>query len=72
MFWIKTFDTKKFVAHRDGDVIQFKGEFNVEGLAAFVAANGLSYLPELSQETYGPLSAKNITVLIVDPTVAKH
>ncbi|CAL6005725.1 Protein_disulfide isomerase PDI2 [Hexamita inflata] len=58
---------QKLVAHRDGDVIVFKGEWTEAAIAEFVDNNKLSYLPELSQDTYGALAKKNITVLVVDP-----
>ena len=49
---------KKFTTVRDGLVIEYSGKFIPEQLDAFVTANQLGFLPELSQESYGALSKK--------------
>lgn len=56
----------KFVVIRDGDRIEYSGDLeNEDELKNFVDTNKISYLPELSQETYGALAKKNITTLVV-------
>lgn len=63
---------RRFVAVRDGDQINYNGDFSEASLNDFVKDNELSYLPELSQETYGTLAAKNISTLVVDLNNAEH